>query len=95
MALLRFFRNGVIVGTVENQDEVPVLELAEDGRIDIPRNCTSGNCGTCMVNLLSGKLPMPDPLPPGLDDDMVELGNVLTCIGIAKGACDFELNAPL
>jgi hypothetical protein len=26
---------------------------------------------------------------------MVALGNVLICIGIAEGACDFELNAPL
>ncbi len=70
MALLRFFRNGVIVGTVDNEDEVPVLELAEDGGIEIPRNCTSGNCGTCMVNLLSGSVPMPEPLPPGLDDNV-------------------------
>ncbi len=95
MALLRFFRNGVIVDTVENREGVPILEIAEDAGIDIPRNCTSGNCGTCMVELKSGQVPMPEPLPPGLDDEMVAEGCVLSCIGVAEGTCDIELNPPL
>ncbi|MBT4058749.1 MAG: 2Fe-2S iron-sulfur cluster binding domain-containing protein [Euryarchaeota archaeon] len=95
MALLRFFRNGVIVGSAENQEGVPILDIAEDAGIDIPRGCSSGTCGTCLIKLLSGSVPMPVPLPPGLDDDLVAEGCILGCIGIAEGACDIEINPPL
>ena len=58
MALLRFFRNGVIVGTVDNEDEVPVLELAEDGGGDfrLVKSLESGEGG----GMNGGGLSLPD-----------------------------------
>ena len=95
MALLRFYKNGLIVGSAENQEEVPILEIAEEAGIIIPRNCTSGTCGTCLIKLISGTTEIPDPLHPGLDEELGSQGYALACICCADGACDIELNPPL
>ncbi len=95
MALLRFFRNGVILGSAEVEEGVPILEIAEQAGIEIPSGCTSGNCGTCLVKLIKGKVSIPEPPPPGLDDYLIEEGHVLACCCIADSACDIETNPPL
>jgi len=95
MAVVRIYRGTMLLGVVDTEEGVPLLELAEDADIEIPRNCTSGNCGTCMARLVSGSVPMPDPLPPGLDDYLVEQGAILTCIGVPDGDCEIDLIAPL
>ena len=38
---------------------------------------------------------MPEPLPPGIDEDLIEEGAVLTCIGIPEGEIDIDLIPPL
>lgn len=95
MALIRFFRSGVIVGSAEALPDTPILEIAEDAGIEISRGCSSGTCGTCLAKLLRGDVPLPDPLPPGLDEELVEEGCILPCICIAENACDIEINPPL
>jgi len=72
-----------------------ICEHAEVAGVDIPTNCTSGTCGTCMVTLLSGDVPIPDPIPPGLDEDMIEENAVLGCICIPKGNVDIDILPPL
>ena len=43
--------------TVPWTDEVPsLLQLAEINRVDISSGCQYGDCGTCMVRLLEGKV---------------------------------------
>ncbi|MEC9478397.1 MAG: 2Fe-2S iron-sulfur cluster-binding protein, partial [Candidatus Thermoplasmatota archaeon] len=58
-------------------------------------NCTSGNCGTCLVRLKSGVIDYPDSLPPGLDKSLVEDGGVLSCCMQAVGTCDIDVIPPL
>jgi ferredoxin-NADP reductase len=51
---VRFARSNV---TVLWADEVPsLLQLAEINRVDISSGCQYGDCGTCMVRLLEGKV---------------------------------------
>ncbi len=95
MALIRFFRNRVIVGSVQIEDDTPVLELAEAADIEIPRGCSSGTCGTCLSRQMSGEMEYPDPLPAGLDEELVGEGYILPCIMVATGPCDIEINPPL
>jgi len=38
---------------------------------------------------------MPDPLPPGIDEDLLEDGAILTCIGVPKGPVEIDLIPPL
>ena len=38
---------------------------------------------------------MPEPLPPGIDEDLIEEGAVLTCIGIPEDNIEIDLIPPL
>jgi len=95
MATIRFYRGDLLLGVTETNPDTPLLELAEAIGIEIPRNCTSGNCGTCMCRLKSGTVSMPEPLPPGIDEDLIDEGAILTCIGIADGTVDIDLIPPI
>ncbi len=75
--------------------ELPLIELAESIGVDIPRNCTSGNCGTCMCRLKSGEVVLPEILPAGIDEDYIADGAILACIGFAKGSVGIDLIPPL
>ena len=95
MATVRFYRGELLLGVTETEPNVPLIELAEAIGVDIPRNCTSGNCGTCMCRIKSGSISFPEILPPGIDEDLIEEGAVLTCIGIPEGSIDIDLIPPL
>ncbi len=95
MATIRFYRGELLLGVAESNSDTPILELAETIGIEIPRNCTSGNCGTCMCRLKSGTVSMSEPLPPGIDEDLIEEGAILTCIGVADGPVDIDLIPPI
>jgi len=45
--------------------------------------------------LKSGSVSVPDPLPPGIDEELIEDGAVLTCIGVPEGAVEIDLIPPL
>ncbi|RPG79695.1 MAG: (2Fe-2S)-binding protein [Euryarchaeota archaeon TMED117] len=94
-AVVRFFRGIQLLGQATVQADFTLVELAEDAGVSIPTNCSSGTCGTCMVTLLSGEVPLPEILPPGLDEDVVEDGARLGCIGCPKGDVDIDLRPPL
>ena len=94
MGVIRFYRGEQLLGIAEIEAGIPLLELAEDVGIHIMRNCTSGNCGSCMCTLKSGTVPLPDPLPPGIDEELIERGAILTCIGIPEGECEIDLIPP-
>jgi len=95
MATVRFYRGELLLGVAEIEPDTPLLDLAEAIGVEIPRNCTSGNCGTCMCRIKSGSVSMPDPLPPGIDEDLIEEGAVLTCIGIPEDDIEIDLIPPL
>lgn len=48
-----------------------------------------------MVTLMLGEVPLPEPLPPGLDDFLVEEGARLGCIGQPTGDVDIDIRPPL
>ena len=71
-----------------------LVEHAYTANVDIPTNCTSGNCGSCMVTLLSGEVKPPEPLTRG-DEEIVEEGAKLGCIGIPTGDVDIDILPPI
>ena len=95
MAMVRFYRGELLLGMTEVDPELPLIELAESIGVDIPRNCTSGNCGTCMSRLKSGEEVLPEILPAGIDEDYIADGAILSCIGFAIGSVDIDLIPPL
>ena len=95
VAIVRFFRGALLLGVAEAEVDESLVEVAKKAGVDIPVNCTSGNCGTCLVRLKEGEVTYPDPLPPGLDEFLVEDGGVLSCFMEAVGACDIDVIPPL
>ena len=95
MATIRFYRGELLLGVTESDSNAPILQLAEAIGIDIPRSCTSGNCGTCMCRLKSGTVDLPRPLPAGIDEELIEEGAILTCIGIANESIEIDLIPPI
>ncbi len=93
--LVRFFRGSEIIGSAKAPREAPLVEIANLAGVKIPTNCTSGNCGTCLVRLIRGKVEIPAPLPPGLDENLVDVGGILTCCLFPKGNCDIDIVPPL
>ena len=49
----------------------------------------------CIRDRLSGEVPLPDELPPGLDEEMVEEQARLGCIGCPSGDVDIDVRPPL
>jgi ferredoxin len=93
--VVRFFRGVQLLGQAIVEPDVPLAELAETAGVLIPTNCTSGTCGTCMITLLKGDVPLPEELPPGLDEEMVEEQARLGCIGCPSGDVDIDVRPPL
>ena len=48
-----------------------------------------------MVSWIRGEGPLPDELPPGLDDFLVEEGARLGCIGRPRGDVDIDVRPPI
>jgi ferredoxin-NADP reductase len=57
-----------------------LLELAEKNGVMLPSGCRSGNCGTCLTAVKSGKVEYNKP--PACQP---EAGSCLTCIGVPAG----------
>ena len=95
VSLVRFFRGANLLGQTILQEGKTVVEHSYLAEVDIPTNCTCGKCGSCMVTLLSGEVSVPEPMPPGLDEDFIADGARLGCIGIPKGNVDIDILPPL
>ena len=95
MAIIRFFRGGLPLGSAEVGEGDFIVDVADKIGIEIPRNCTSGNCGICLVRLISGDIEYPEPLPPGLDEFLIEDCGVLSCCMISQGSCDIDIIPPI
>ncbi len=95
LPVIRFFRGSKIIGSAPALPETPLVEIADLAGVVIPTNCTAGNCGTCLVRLISGTVAIPDKPPPGLDDYLLELGGILTCCLQPTGNCDIDVIPPI
>ena len=93
--LVRFFMGPKLLGQTRLKLGDTIVEHAESAGVEIPTNCTSGTCGTCMITLLYGDVPLPDILPPGIDDYMVEENARLGCIGFRVSDCEIDIRPPL
>ena len=93
--VIRFLKGPILLGQCLVKVEETVVEHAKRCGVNIPTNCTSGTCGTCMVSLILGEVPLPDELPPGLDDFLVTEGARLGCIGVPLGDVDIDIRPPI
>ena len=64
---IQFFKGKNLLGIGKIEEELSIIEIAKIVGVEIPSNCTSGTCGTCLVRLVQGKVEYTEELPPGLD----------------------------
>ena len=79
-----------IDATIECDQNVFILDAAEEQGIDLPYSCRAGACGSCTGKIIKGSTDQSQQTL--LTDDQVREGFVLTCSAHPTSDCTILVN---
>ena len=72
----------------------PILNAAHAANILISSSCRSGQCGSCLGRVISGRVEYPDGPPAAISETETAAGLVLFCSAYALSDLVIELIQP-
>ena len=72
----------------ECDEDISILESAEDAGYNLPYSCRNGSCSSCTCKLISGSVDQEDQL--FLDDEQISEGYFLSCVAKPLEDCVVE-----
>ena len=73
---------------IECDEDLAIVDAAEDNALDIPYSCSNGSCSVCTGKLIEGSVDQEDQM--FLDAEQLDEGYVLTCVAKPTSDCVIE-----